>query len=114
MLRSNKSALLYTLLKTRYLAYRQPYKTAPITPSMQVSFAMQANDLLTAAAPISIKKQDLLDLESGVSSVLVMHAEMFASKSHNLMHSLSDQPVSAWPGSDIAFDILIACGLYKC
>ena len=29
---------------------------------------MQATDIITAAAPINIKKQDLLDLESGVST----------------------------------------------
>lgn len=33
---------------------------------------LQASDILTAAAPINLKKQDLLDLESGVSTTLFM------------------------------------------
>ena len=34
---------------------------------VQFTVRMQATDILTAAAPISVKKQDLADLELGVS-----------------------------------------------
>ena len=71
---------------------------------------LQASDILIAAAPISVKKQDLADLELGVScqSQILVGSPMLHVLPHATRHSaclgtlLVSAPVSSW--SLTAFD----------
>ena len=85
MLPSNRSPLLCTLPRTRYVAFC-PFRAAILDFILHMPFAkyhagIQASDILTAAAPLNLKKQDLLDLESGVSALThtsaVLHAFVY-------------------------------------
>ncbi len=73
---SNRSVVLSTLSRTRYLAVKLSGVSNTLSNLRQVSqhvcCLLQASDILTAAAPINLKKQDLLDLESGVSVTLLL------------------------------------------